>query len=104
MADGSVPRELVDATPVLEEVIAAAGEDESNKANQTFQGETYLVTEIHRVIAAVAVNSYKAGVAAMASVSRYYEDPNYALARLNFRADIAVHALQNPDEMTSWTL
>lgn len=89
MAEGrTVQRELADTAPTLQAVIDGA----SNAERAT---PTDLTTEVHTVVADVAVEAYKAGVLAMAGASPFYESQLSLANQLVFRADMAAWKLRN---------
>ncbi|HEY4963219.1 MAG TPA: hypothetical protein VIH90_00800 [Candidatus Saccharimonadales bacterium] len=96
MPIADVQAELVNATPVLWGVIESA-------SDSPVPPDTDLTTEIHGVVADVAVAAYKAGVMAMSKASRFYEDPEDAADRLVLRADLATIDLHDRGRWTTHT-
>jgi hypothetical protein len=84
MIDGMVQRGLAaDALSTLQAVI-----DEASNAERTTN--TGLITEVHTVVADVAVEAYKAGVLATAGALPFYESETDLASQLVFKADCQV--------------
>jgi hypothetical protein len=93
MIDGMVQRGLAaDALSTLQAVI-----DEASNAERTTN--TGLITEVHTVVADVAVEAYKAGILATAGALPFYESETDLASQLVFRADMAAWKLRNVGSM-----
>jgi hypothetical protein len=84
---------LVEVAPDLQQIIEVAGAAE--------RGNLGLISEVHGVVADVAVAAYKAGLFATALASEYYGSPEVAAERLAFQADLAGLELSHPDRFTT---